>query len=193
MDVQTEGEDSDPAHEHSDWTPIIRAYKADAAPASFKPSCHAQQELRVAQVVALRCEQLPLLPSSTIRVVFRPRGGLALNGAMAQPLMQALQVTAAGTDLGELHLRIHPMNNTFPATTCYEITALHLVQLKELVLQKTCYPVAAYTAPPHAAVRGVISQAYWEETPEQMLKDLQTRNPDLISSLPAEWVGPSPY
>ncbi|KAH7961986.1 hypothetical protein HPB52_013845 [Rhipicephalus sanguineus] len=50
--------------------------------------------------------------------------------------------------------------------------------LKELVLQTTTYPVAAYIAPPPAAVRGVISQAYWEEASEQMLQYLQTRNPD---------------
>ncbi|KAL3218039.1 hypothetical protein MRX96_050885 [Rhipicephalus microplus] len=36
---------------------------------------------------------------------FRLRGGLTLNRAMAQSLMQALQVTAAGRDLGELYLR----------------------------------------------------------------------------------------
>ncbi|KAL1469703.1 hypothetical protein MTO96_024888 [Rhipicephalus appendiculatus] len=152
---------------------------ADAAPASFKPSYRAQQQhLSVAHAVALRGKQLPLLPPGTIRVVFRPRGGLALNGAMAQPLMRALQGTAAGRDLGELHLRIHPTNNTFTVATSHETTALHLVQLKELVLQTTTYPVAAYIAPPPAAVRGMISQAYWEETPEQMLQDLQTRNPD---------------
>ncbi|KAL1414994.1 hypothetical protein MTO96_007043 [Rhipicephalus appendiculatus] len=97
---------------------------------------------------------------------------------MAQPLMRALQGTAAGRDLGELHLRIHPTNNTFTVATSHEITALHLVHLKELVIQTTTYPVAAYIAPPPAAVRGVISQAYWEETPVQMLQDLQTRNPD---------------
>ncbi|KAL1425347.1 hypothetical protein MTO96_019234 [Rhipicephalus appendiculatus] len=89
-----------------------------------------------------------------------------LNGAMAQPLMRALQVTAAGRDLGELHLRTHPTNNTFTVATSHETTALHLVQLKELVLQTATYPVTAYIAPPPAAVRGVISQFYWEGTSE---------------------------
>ncbi|KAH8030127.1 hypothetical protein HPB51_006559 [Rhipicephalus microplus] len=97
MEVQAEGEDSDPAtHELSEWTALIRAYRgeqpspqtqvlpshtfsvpaktngspvgapADAALASFKLSYHAQQEqLRVAQAVALRRKQLPLLPLST--------------------------------------------------------------------------------------------------------------------------------
>ncbi|KAL3182261.1 hypothetical protein MRX96_007460 [Rhipicephalus microplus] len=178
------------AHKLSEWTSIIRAYRGeqpspkawvlpshrfslsakpnmspvgapvDAALASFKPSYHALQELRVAQVVALLHKQLPFLPPGPIRVVFRPRGGLTLNEAMAQPLMQALQVTAAGRDLGELHLRIHPTNNTFTVATCHETTTLHLVQLKESVLRKTSYPVAAYIAPPPAAVRGIISQAY---------------------------------
>lgn len=101
-----------------------------------------------------------------------------MNRAMAQPLMQALQVTAADRDLGEFHLRIHPTNNTFTVATPHKSTALHLIQLKEVVLQETSYPVAAYIAPPPAAAHGVTSQAYWAETPEQMLRDLQTRNPE---------------
>ncbi|KAH6932682.1 hypothetical protein HPB50_008707 [Hyalomma asiaticum] len=73
---------------------------ADAASASLKPTYRAQQKhLRVARAVALRRKQLRLLLPSTIRVVFRPRGGLALNGAMAQSLLRALQVAAAGCDL----------------------------------------------------------------------------------------------
>ncbi|KAH7931928.1 hypothetical protein HPB51_029610 [Rhipicephalus microplus] len=179
-------------HELGEWTPIIHAYRggqpspkaqvlpshtfslsakpntspvgapADAAFASFKPSYHAQQELLVAQVVALLRKQLPLLPPGPIKVQeedFRPRGGLTLNGAMAQPLMQALQVTAAGRDLGELHLRIQPTNNTFTVATCHETTTLHLVQLKASVLRKTSYPVATYIVPPPAAERGIVSQA----------------------------------
>ncbi|KAH7956538.1 hypothetical protein HPB52_010243 [Rhipicephalus sanguineus] len=177
MDVQTEGEDSYPAtYKPSEWTPIIRAYKggepspetqvvpSQSVPVSAKPT---------ASAVGAPADAAPA-------VVFRPRGGLALNGAMAQPLMRALQVTAADRDLGELHLRIHPTNNTFTVATAHETTALHLVQLKQLVFQTTTYPVAAYIAPPPSAVRGVISQAYWEETSQQMLQDLQTRNPDAI-------------
>ncbi|XP_054924221.2 uncharacterized protein [Dermacentor andersoni] len=152
---------------------------ADTAPATFKPTYRAQQQqLRVTHAIALRSKQLASLPPGTIRVVFRPRGGLALNGAMAQPLMKALRVTAADRDLGEFHLRIHPTNNTFTVATPHESTALHLVQIKEVILQETSYPVAAYIAPPPAAARGVISQAYWAETPEEMLQDLQTRNPE---------------
>ncbi|KAH7980904.1 hypothetical protein HPB49_020019 [Dermacentor silvarum] len=152
---------------------------ADATPATFKPRYRAQQQqLRVTHAVALGSTQLASFPPDTIRVVFRPRGGLALNGAMTEPLMQALQVTAADRNLGEFHLRIHPTNNTFTVATSHESTALHLVQLKEVVLQETSYPVAAYIAPPPAAARGVISRGYWAETPEQMLRDLQTRNPE---------------
>ncbi|KAH7974385.1 hypothetical protein HPB49_014792 [Dermacentor silvarum] len=92
--------------------------------------------------------------------------------------MQALQVTAADRDLGKFHLRIHPTNNTFTVATPHESTALHLVLLKEVVLQDTSYPVAAYITPPPAAACRIISQAYWAETPEQMLQDLQTRNPE---------------
>ncbi|KAL3223513.1 hypothetical protein MRX96_049763 [Rhipicephalus microplus] len=94
---------------------------------------------------------------------------------MTQPLIQTLQVTAADRDLRELYLRIHHTNNTFTVATCHKTTALHLIQLEELLLRKTSYPVTAYIAPTPAAVHGVISQAYWEKTLEQMLKHLYAR------------------
>ncbi|KAH7958850.1 hypothetical protein HPB49_005979 [Dermacentor silvarum] len=174
MDVQSQGEDLDPTtFRASEWTTILRAYKGGkpspetlvvplmeplfeiSLPRPGSPTYHAQQQqLRVMDAVALRSKQLASLSPDTIRVVFRPRGGLAMNGAMAQPLMQAIEVTATDRDLGEFYLQIHPTNKTFTVATPHESTALHLIQLKEVSFRK---PTG-------------------RKTPEQMLRDLQTRN-----------------
>ncbi|KAH6926691.1 hypothetical protein HPB50_021206 [Hyalomma asiaticum] len=76
---------------------------------------------------------------------------------MAQPFLRALRVAADGRYLGELHLRIHPTNNAFVVATSHETTALHLVQLRVVVPQKSIYPAAACIAPPPAASRSTQS------------------------------------
>ncbi|KAH7941489.1 hypothetical protein HPB49_014408 [Dermacentor silvarum] len=80
--------------------------------------------------------------------------------------------------MGELYIRVHPTNNTFTVATVAEATALALVKIQEITIDGKKYPVAAYIAPPPAAVKGVISRAYWNETPEQILNDLRHRNPE---------------
>ncbi|XP_070389086.1 uncharacterized protein [Dermacentor albipictus] len=136
------------------------------------------QLLRMTRVVVHRSKQLAALPAGTIRVVFRPRGGLSLEKIPAPSILQALHSTLSCSVIGELHIRIHPTNNTFTVATVAEATALALVKIQQITLDGLQYPVAAYIAAPPAAVKGVISRAYWNETPEQILTDLQYRNPD---------------
>ncbi|KAL1414381.1 hypothetical protein MTO96_030362 [Rhipicephalus appendiculatus] len=151
----------------------------DAASASARTaSKEATQLLRTTRAVIQKSKQLAALPAGTIRVVFRPRGGLFLEKHPAASLLQALRTAVDGSLLGELHIRIHPTNNTFTVATAEEATALALVKVQEIAIDGKQYPVAAYIAAPPAAVRGVISRAYWNETPEQILNDLRYRNPD---------------
>ncbi|KAL1416104.1 hypothetical protein MTO96_028235 [Rhipicephalus appendiculatus] len=49
--------------------------------------------------------------------------------------------------------------------------------MEETVDDETTDQQECHSAPP-AAVRGVISRAYWNETPKQILSDLRYRNPD---------------
>ncbi|KAL1471592.1 hypothetical protein MTO96_023577 [Rhipicephalus appendiculatus] len=138
----------------------------------------APQLLRTTRAVVQKSKQLAALPAGMIRVVFRPRGGLFLEEHPPASLLQALHTAVEGSMLGELHIRVHPTNNTFTVATAEEATALAIVKVQEITLNGKQYPVAAYIAAPPAAVRGVISRAYWNETQEQILNDLRYRNPD---------------
>ncbi|KAH7937245.1 hypothetical protein HPB49_009455 [Dermacentor silvarum] len=111
-----------------------------------------------------------------IRVVFRPRGGLSLEKLPAPSLLQALRTTPSCSVLGEVYIRVHPTNITFTVAMVVEATALALVKIQEITIDGNKYPVATYIAAPPAAVKGVISRAYWNETPEQILNDLQHCN-----------------
>lgn len=73
----------------------------------------------------------------------------------------------------------------FTVATVAQATALALVKIQEITMDGNKYPVAAYIAAPPATVKGAISRAYWNETPEQILNDLQHRNPeaDIIAAV----------
>ncbi|KAH7973915.1 hypothetical protein HPB49_006929 [Dermacentor silvarum] len=105
-------------------------------------------------------------------------GGLSLDKLPAPSLLQALRTSPSCSVIRELYIRVHPTNNTFTVATVAEATALALVKIQEITIDGKKYPVAAYIAPPPAAVKGVISRAYWNETPEQILNDLRHRNPE---------------
>ncbi|KAH7980234.1 hypothetical protein HPB49_013995 [Dermacentor silvarum] len=144
-------------------------------PAAFKET---PQLLRTTRAVVQRSKQLLALPAGTIRLVFRPRGGLSLHKLPAPSLLQVLPTSPSCSVMDELYIRVHPTNNTFTVATVAEAAALALVKIQEITIDGNEYPVAAHIAVPPAAVKGVTTRAYWNETPEQILNDLQHRNPD---------------
>ncbi|KAL1474021.1 hypothetical protein MTO96_021642 [Rhipicephalus appendiculatus] len=116
----------------------------DAASATAgTASKEATQLLCTTRAVVQKSKQLAALPAGTIRVVFRPRGGLFLEKHPAASLLQALRTTVDGSLLGELHIRIHPTNNSFTVAIAEEATALALVKVQEIAIDGKQYPVAA--------------------------------------------------
>ncbi|KAL1444196.1 hypothetical protein MTO96_045625 [Rhipicephalus appendiculatus] len=151
----------------------------DAASASARTaSKEATQLLRTTRAVIQKSKQLAALPAGTIRVVFRPRGGLFLEKHPAASLLQALRTAVDGSLLGELHIRIHPTNNTFTVATAEEANSSGSSESTGDRYRWQAIPRSRVHRSPPAAVRGVISRAYWNETPEQILNDLRYRNPD---------------
>ncbi|KAL3171883.1 hypothetical protein MRX96_013462 [Rhipicephalus microplus] len=111
------------------------------------------------------------------KVVFRSQGGLDLTTLQPRCLLTALMQAAALTDPSTLTLRIHPVNNTCTVSAVNEKDALKLVQLQHITYDKHEYAMTAYIAPPDGSVRGVITNAYWKESPQELLADLISRNP----------------
>ncbi|KAH8038483.1 hypothetical protein HPB51_001656 [Rhipicephalus microplus] len=109
-------------------------------------------------------------------VVFRSQGGLDLTTLQPRYLLTALMQAAALTDPSTLTLRIHPVNNTCTVSAVNEKDALKLVQLQHITYDKHEYAMTAYIAPPDGSVRGV-TNAYWKESPQELLADLISRNP----------------
>ncbi|KAH7974728.1 hypothetical protein HPB49_018831 [Dermacentor silvarum] len=206
MEVQVEGttlreEDYDLA----DWTKIIGTYqgksqskarmedtngvrgkqkaseeRTETLPAStwrltYRPN---PAHLRATQQVKRKSRQMAPLPQYAKKVVFRSQGGLFLPNIQPQRLLRCLCETAKILMGEEVQLRVHPMNNTCTVATTNQEAALNLVKIGSITLNaKACW-VAAYIVPAAGTVRGMISNAFWDETEEELLQDLQARNPE---------------
>ncbi|KAH7946341.1 hypothetical protein HPB49_023371 [Dermacentor silvarum] len=206
MEVQVEGttlreEDYDPA----DWTKIIGTYqgksqskarmedtngvrgkqkaseeRTETLPAStWRPTYRPNPaHLRATQQVKRKSRQMAPLPQHAIKVVFRSQGGLFLPNIQPQLLLRCLYETAKIPMGEEVQLRVHPMDNTCTVATTNQEAALNLVKIRSITLNAKAYGVAAYIVPAADTVRGVISNAFWDETEEELLQDLQARNPE---------------
>ncbi|KAH7945675.1 hypothetical protein HPB49_013753 [Dermacentor silvarum] len=206
MEVQVEGttlreEDYDPA----DWTKIIGTYqgksqskarmedtngvrgkqkaseeRTETLPAStWRPTYRPNPaHLRATQQVKRKSRQMAPLPQHAIKVVFRSQGGLFLPNIQPQLLLRCLCETAQVPMGEEVQLRVHPMNNTCTVATTNQEAALSLVKIRSVTLNAKAYGLAAYIVPAADTVRGVISNAFWDETEEELLQDLQARNPE---------------
>ncbi|KAH7972233.1 hypothetical protein HPB52_009768 [Rhipicephalus sanguineus] len=202
--VQVQGTDMDPSHyDPRDWTQVLRAqaklretrnatHGTNADPSvretpsqsretpqtATTPGLHSSStQLRVLHTTAQKIKQLAPLPPDGYKVVFRSQGGLDLTTLQPRYLLTALMQAAALTDPSTLTLRIHPVNNTCTVSAVNQEDALKLVQLQHITYDQHEYAMTAYIAPPDGSVRGVITNAYWKESPQELLADLISRNP----------------
>ncbi|KAH7954051.1 hypothetical protein HPB49_015247 [Dermacentor silvarum] len=130
------------------------AHDAAAATRSGKTPARLPPATKETRLTVQPSKQLPPLPPNAIRVVVRPR------------------------DPDDFCLRTHPTNNTFTMATTHFLTADTLKTLTSLEIGDQTYPCTAYVAPPPGATRGVITNAYDDETPTQLYQDLVRRNPE---------------
>ncbi|KAH7968260.1 hypothetical protein HPB52_007269 [Rhipicephalus sanguineus] len=138
------------------------AHDAAAATGSGTTPARLPPATKETRITVKRSKQLPPLPPNAIRVVVRPR------------VQAELQITLPD----DFCLRIHPTNNTFTAATTHSSTAEILKTLTSLTIGDHTYPCVAYVAAPPGATRGVISNAFDDETPTQLYQDLVRRNPE---------------
>ncbi|KAL1444997.1 hypothetical protein MTO96_045267 [Rhipicephalus appendiculatus] len=76
------------------------------------------------------------------------------------------------TDSSTLTLRIHPVNNTCTVSAVNQEDTLKLVQLHHhTTYDQLEYAMTAYIAPADGSVRAVIMNAYWKESPQELLAE----------------------
>ncbi|KAH7938469.1 hypothetical protein HPB49_023963 [Dermacentor silvarum] len=154
------------------------AHDATAATRSGKTPARLPPATKETRLTVQRSKQLPPLPPNAIRVVVRSRGELSLLDVPTPRLTKAVQTQLGITLPDDFCLRTHPTNNTFTMATTNSPTADTLKTLTSLAVGDETYPCTAYVAPPPGSTRGVITNAYDDETPTQLYQDLVRRNPE---------------
>ncbi|XP_075538145.1 uncharacterized protein LOC142572725 isoform X2 [Dermacentor variabilis] len=205
MEVHVQGTDMDPSqYDPRDWTQVLRTQAnhretrkatqgSNADPAiqetqsqsretqetATTPAVHrSSTQLCALRTAAQKVKQLPALPPDEYTVAFCSQGGLDLT--MLQPcyFLTVLMQATALSDPSMLTLRIHPVNNTCIVSAANQDDVLELVQLQHIIYYQLEYAMAAHIALPDGSVRGVITNAYWKESPQELLAHLIARKPN---------------
>ncbi|KAH7949554.1 hypothetical protein HPB49_012168 [Dermacentor silvarum] len=108
----------------------------------------------------------PRLPATDFKIVFRPGGGLDLrpmNGGALLPILCAGAEIDYNQARSQDKLRINPHNNS--------------LTLQGLQLNDKQYPMKTYVAAPDNAIKGILYNAVYNQSQENIFEDLVALNP----------------
>ncbi|KAH7965376.1 hypothetical protein HPB49_006584 [Dermacentor silvarum] len=197
MPYHVEGEELSPQEfeDYSRWSRAIRArnkiYPAlKQAPASDtsvlsgspagpgKPAAPPQG--KSASPKLKKHPSLPRLPATDFKIVFGPRGGLDLrpiNGGALLPILCAGAEIDYNQASCQDKLRINPHNNSLTVSTPSEPLMKRYVQLQGLQLNDQQYPMKACVAAPDNVIKGILYNAMYNQSQEEIFEDLVALNP----------------
>lgn len=186
MESVVEGEDIDPA-EMSDpsWAMIRRkqlAYKAAeqvAATQALNQRFVNNPRPNKGKRAQKRKPPASPLPESDIKIILRPRGGLALATVSTAALADAIQRQAGVPHNDEDQVRIQSTSNFIVVSTPSETRASMYEKIAALTVKGKQYAINTHiTAPANTSI-GVIFNIPEDDTPEQILDSICRFNPDL--------------
>ncbi|KAL3204661.1 hypothetical protein MRX96_011648 [Rhipicephalus microplus] len=127
---------------------------------------------------------MPRLPSEHYKIVIRPRHPINLSNIGLATLVEAIQNTAKVDPARaeeEDPIRIHPIKNTLTISAPGRIRAEAYHSLEVLKSQRynMNFPVATYVPAPDDSIRGVVYEAYTDETDHDLQAQLMKKNPDI--------------
>lgn len=119
------------------------------------------------------------LPASDIKIILRPRGGLALKSVAQATLADAIQAQAGLAPNRDDQIRINQVANYVIISTPSEDRAKMYADISSLKLRGQQYEIAPHVSAPANTVVGVIFNIPEEDTPEQIMNSICNYNPDL--------------
>ncbi|KAH7952925.1 hypothetical protein HPB49_002638 [Dermacentor silvarum] len=159
-------------------TPLPNANPLIQGPGPGKPAAPPQG--KSASPKLKKHPPLPRLPATDFKIVFRPRGGLDLrpiNGGALLPILCAGAEIDYNQARSQDKLRIDPHNNSLTVSTPSKPRMKRYVQLQGLQLNDQQYPMKAYVAAPDNAIKGILYNAVYNQSQEEIFEDLVVLNP----------------
>lgn len=186
MESIVEGVDIDPAElQQPGWANIRRKQQARASPGGITNGSYAAATSTEDKPQRKRRKQGPSkppitpLPDSDIKIVLRPRGGLALVSVSIATLADLITKFAGLNANDQDQVRIHPRANFIVVSTPDEDRAKKYTSISYLELNGQQYPVATHVSAPANTALGVIFDVPSTDTAEQIVHSLTHYNPDL--------------
>ncbi|KAH9365884.1 hypothetical protein HPB48_017276 [Haemaphysalis longicornis] len=195
MEYTVEGEDISP-EEYNDqklWSRAVKAHdhlfaKKKSVDTTASPpggtengqgkNAKKETQKRVNYPIKRR-QPLPRLPMSDYKIIYRPGGGLDLRPVNGGMLLQTV-CRCADVDFAiartQDKLRINPFNNSFTISTPSEERMKRYVKLQELQIKDQQHPLRAYVAAPDDAIKGIIYNAVYDQTQDEIFEDIINLN-----------------
>lgn len=185
MEYAVHGEDISPEElQEPGWAAIRRRQAAlQATTGSTRnttPNEHAAslQPKKSQRPLRRQPPALPL-PSTDIKIVLRPRGGLDLKSVAQVTLADTVMHQAGITPNPMDQIRIQHVSNYVLISSPSEERARKYAAINFLTLRGQRYEIAAHVSAPANTVTGVIFNIPEEDTPEQIFDSVHNYNPDL--------------
>lgn len=184
METIVEGEDIDPS-EMSDpsWAHIRRkqfALKAAEQRAASSARAHVgSSPPKRGRRAFKRSPPASPLPEEDVKIILRPRGGLALSTVSVAALADAIQRQAGVPHNDEDQVRIQSTSNFIIVSTPSEDRARKYEKMVTLTLQGKQYATSTHIAAPANTTTGVIFNIPETDTAEQIIDSVCRYNPDL--------------
>lgn len=184
METIVEGEDIDPS-EMSDPTWATIRHKQFALKEAEQRAA-SQARAHLASSPPTRGRRAPKrhppaspLPEKDVKIILRPRGGLALSTVSVAALADAIQRQAGVSHNDEDQVRIQSTSNFIIVSTPSEDRARNYEKIVTLTVQGKQYATSTHVAAPANTTTGVIFNVPETDTAEQVLDSVCRYNPDL--------------
>lgn len=118
-------------------------------------------------------------PPNDVKIVLRPRGGLALATLPVAALADTIQAHAQVTPNCEDQIRIQARSNFIVVSTPSEDRALKYAALSSIVIGEQRYEVASHVPAPANTALGIIFNIPETDTPDQIEQSIFNYNPHL--------------
>lgn len=178
------GEDISPEElQRPEWATIRRRQAAlqaaHGAPDNTTSTAHtASMQRKKSQRPPHRQPPEPL-PPGDIKIVLRPRGGLALASLPLALLADHIQHQAGVPSNGEDQVRVQAKSNFVVVSTPDEARATRYANISALIVNGKEYNVAAHVSAPANTSTGIIFNVPESDTAEQISHSIFNFNPEL--------------
>lgn len=124
-------------------------------------------------------QRAPPLPRNDIKIILKPKPGLAVRDLktyeVARAIMEAAGGSAAGFKCDDMIIRLRPGSNIVIVSTALEEHGKRIEKIKHLNLNGKSHPMSTYVTTPEYLLKGVIHGINTDVTDDEIIDNICVR------------------